>query len=204
MAERRGRDGSDRNGSRATQAGGQMALQLGSRRPAVAELDYHLARVLLLICTFAGPRGRLDGLTKLAKLDFLLRYPTFLERLLPHGADDWTATTKPSNSERIAVESRMVRYKYGPWDDRYYPIIGALVGRGLVTSHRRQRGQLALRPTAVGRSLAARLTADPAWGRIAARCALLREHFDIPGSRLKDLIYRQLPEVVERPYLTEI
>lgn len=44
----------------------------------------HLGRLLVLIDAFAGKAGdqKLEGLTKLAKLDFLLRYPAFLERAI--------------------------------------------------------------------------------------------------------------------------
>ena len=44
----------------------------------------HHARILVLLLAFRHPDGASDieGLTKLAKLDFLLRYPTFLERAI--------------------------------------------------------------------------------------------------------------------------
>ena len=42
--------------------------------------DLHTARLLILLDVFAGQDGTqtVDGLTKLAKLDFLLRYPANL------------------------------------------------------------------------------------------------------------------------------
>lgn len=164
------------------------------------DLEYHQARVLLLLAAFSGTRGKLDGLTKLVKLDFLLRYPAFLERVLPGGAGDWTDETRPTTVEREAVESRMVRYKYGPWDDRYYPIVGALVGRGLAEYAESSRDNLALRPTAAGRALARTLAVDPQWVVISARCALLRQHLNLSGNRLKNLIYERLPDAMDRPH----
>ena len=53
---------------------------------AVAALDaapgLHLARILLLLNAFSkeDDEGSIEGLTKLAKLDFLLRYPVMLDR----------------------------------------------------------------------------------------------------------------------------
>ena len=45
--------------------------------------DYHIGRLLVLLRHFAPPDKRpMQGLTKLAKLDFLLRYPSFTDRLL--------------------------------------------------------------------------------------------------------------------------
>lgn len=44
----------------------------------------HEARLLLLLLAFAGDdnSGSIDGIAKLAKLDFLLRYPTLLKKAL--------------------------------------------------------------------------------------------------------------------------
>jgi hypothetical protein len=157
---------------------------------------YHEARVLILICQFTEPGHPLRGLTKLAKLDFLLRYPVMAERLLPEGAQ-WPETA-PSADEREAVESRMVRYKYGPWDDRYYPILGALVGKRLATF---VRVDLAMEVTATdtGRTVAAQLADRPPWTIVSQRARFLRQFFDLPGSQLKELIYTKLPDVVRLP-----
>ncbi|GAA5184360.1 hypothetical protein GCM10023322_25680 [Rugosimonospora acidiphila] len=171
------------------------------------EAEYHQARVLLLIDALAGKSSALDGLTKLAKLDFLLRYPVFLEELANSGVDalQLSDDTKPTPEERSTVESRMMRYKYGPWDDRYYGIIGALVGRGLVEYVSGKRGNIALRPTDGGRALARLLATDPAWRLTAARCAVLHRAFARKsGNAIKSLIYDRLPDVVDRPHRTEI
>ena len=102
-------------------------------QPIVADdvLELHAARLLLLIqnCgtkTRATGLHRVDGLTKLAKLDFLVRYPEFFEKLSKHLGQPATA---PSHD----VESSMVRFHYGPWDERYYHILGFLESRNLLT-----------------------------------------------------------------------
>ena len=49
------------------------------------DFAYHEARVLLLVTAVAAEHGhasKLDGLTKLAKLDFLLRYPALASTVL--------------------------------------------------------------------------------------------------------------------------
>lgn len=173
-----------------------------TRRPAF-EPDYHAARILLLLNAMTRPGGRLDGLTKLAKLDFLLRYPAMLDRLLKRDGVTWPADTGPTDLERRAVESRMIRYKYGPWDDAYYPIIGSLVARDLVRIAK-GRGRVALVLTPTGRTVAEQIGRDPGWRRVADRCRLLREHFNVSGNQLKTRIYRELPEVVDLPLRSEI
>ncbi len=165
--------------------------------------DYHVARLLLLIDAFTAAGGSLDGLTKVAKLDFLLRYPVFLERLLDRRRKAWPEGAGPTSAERLAVESRMMRYKYGPWDNRYYALLSALVGRGLVEATRRD-GHVAFTVTDSGRGAARDLATSDAWRAVHLRCGLLKEWFDLSGNQLKQLIYRELPDVVDRPHWTPI
>lgn len=166
--------------------------------------EYHTARLLLLVDSVTAVAGLLDGLTKLAKLDFLVRYPSMLRRLL----DEDDATFAGSPDARLVpvdapVESRMMRYKYGPWDDSYYVLIGAMISRGLV-EETDGRGKIALRPTPLGRQVAADLREHEDWRDLADRCALVARRFDVAGSVLKARIYNELPDVVDRPQRSEI
>ena len=82
-------------------------------------LDYHVARVLLLVAAFSGGASdSLDGLTKLAKLDFLLRYPVYLEKTFDERGKPLAPSLRPTREERQALESAMIRYKYGPCGGR--------------------------------------------------------------------------------------
>ncbi|PKH40718.1 hypothetical protein CXG46_12075 [Nocardioides alpinus] len=168
------------------------------------QLDGHLGRVLILLRHF-GSTGEtpLEGLTKLAKLDFLMRYPAFTDRLLAELGADWELGTEPTESEQLAVESRMVRYKYGPWDDRYYPVLGSLAGLGLITVTKKGRA-LVMNLTVSGAAVAADLANHEDWSQVDLRASFLHRHFDVTGSRLKKLIYTKLPEVVDRPIRTTI
>jgi hypothetical protein len=101
--------------------------------------DFHLGRLLVLLGSADARRSTaitkakaVEGITKLAKLDFLLRYPTCLERALGElGKDPTEAAVHPR--ERTSIEAKMVRFRYGPWDARYRRWLGLLVARGLVT-----------------------------------------------------------------------
>lgn len=160
-------------------------------------LDAHVARILLLVDTFSTTSEGLDGLTKLAKLDFLVRYPVFLEALdLKQGIQD-ADLRPPRDIDRAAVESPMMRYKYGPWDERYYSIVGALIGRGLA-EYVPGRGRVALRITDEGQGIAETLRRLPNWIEIDSRLRHLRRHYDVPGSRLKSMIYETFPQLVEQ------
>lgn len=168
------------------------------------DVSYHSARLLVLIDSLTRPRKKLVGLTKLAKLDFLLRYPVMLERLLSADGIDWPSGAEPSPVERGAVESRMIRYKYGPWDDAYYPMIRSLAARGLLDVDRDSRGAMRFTLTKLGRDAAKELRDRPEWSAVALRSDLLRNSFDSTGNQLKERIYRELPDVVDRPHRTEI
>jgi len=163
----------------------------------LGSIAYHEARVLLLIDAMTGAGGKVDGLTKLAKLDFLLRYPTFLEQLESARGLKVPVDIAPGISEQRAVESRMVRYKYGPWDDSYYPVLGRLIGVGLIDALPGQ-GRLAVRITDTGRVAATELR-TLGWEQTWQRARFLKRNFDRSGSALKSMIYEELPEVVDRP-----
>lgn len=165
------------------------------------ELDYHQARLLLLLDGFTDVDEEFVGLTRLVKLDFLLRYPAMTGRLLPDPTL-WPDGTEPTRDELLAVESRMIRYRYGPWDDRYYPMLGALVGRGFLAFTGGSRFAVRISPS--GRRLAAQLAETAEWSRTSARVRLLREHFDFSGEHLKSLIYTHLDDVVALPQGAEI
>ncbi|MDE0036446.1 MAG: hypothetical protein OXU77_02670 [Gammaproteobacteria bacterium] len=151
------------------------------------------ARLLLLIEAFSRRRRVMEGRTKLAKLDFFLRYPTYCERALRIRRPDLEL---PRGTAEPDVESRMVRYRFGPWDPAYFALLGRLVGKGLVRPVPYARG-IGYRATESGRSMAARLKGEPAWVDMSGRIELLRRHFDLSGTTLKRFIYDNLPEVTQ-------
>ncbi len=151
------------------------------------------ARLLLLIEAFSRGKKVLEGRTKLVKLDFFLRYPAYYERAclircpdaLPTGID-----TSPD------IESRMVRYRYGPWDPAYFALLGRLIGKGLVKPVPFSRG-IGYRVSEEGRLKAEALRDEPAWADTSSRVELLRRHFDLTGTFLKNFIYEHFPEVTQ-------
>lgn len=176
----------------------------------IDDLAYHQTRVLLLVDAVAGAVGnakKLDGLTKLAKLDFLLRYPALANLVLDNlNIDDARMHLSPKQvSAPTDVDDPMVRYKYGPWDDRYYPVVGALVSRGLLKYAKGRRGSVALSMTPAGKNLAKSLRGDPLWSEVADRCdAVAEASSGMSGNAIKELIYRRLPALMNRPHRQEI
>jgi hypothetical protein len=119
-------------------------------------LELHAARLLLLFRICGTHKRRLDGLTKMAKLDFFVRYPLFFSEVCK--ALDISTPTKLRS-----VESSMVRFHYGPWDPRYYHLLAYLEGKQLVSVSKAGNGfQFDL--TDLGQKAADRLTEKPAFG----------------------------------------
>jgi hypothetical protein len=167
---------------------------------AVANLDgapeLHLARLLVLLNAFAGQDGSdaVEGLTKLAKLDFLLRYPVMLDRALK-AKGSAARDVLLEDHERQSVESEMVRYRFGPWDHRYREFLNILIAKGLATiAVEGRKTIIALTPA--GRELASQFANDPLFEPYVRRSALLKRNFDLTATNLMRFIYETFPEVV--------
>ena len=159
-------------------------------------VDLHAARLLLLLSAFSGAdgTGRVQGLTKLAKLDFLLRYPVMLERALK-AKRRTTRDVQLEDHERTSVESEMVRYRFGPWDHRYREFINVLVAKDLATVSIEGR-TVVIGLTSTGRDTAGNLAADPLFEAYSRRSMVLKRHFDLTSTTLMRFIYDTFPEIV--------
>lgn len=162
-------------------------------RPLVAEevLELHLARLLLLF-KHCGVSGRIDSLVKMAKLDFFVRYPEFFQV----AADAEGAAVASSASG----DSRMVRYRYGPWDERYYRLLGDLESLGLL-SVEESGNSYRLSLTDKGKEAAARLEQDPSFADLVSHMKIVKKVLGAKsGTRLKAMVYELFEkEVAERP-----
>jgi hypothetical protein len=188
-----------------------MSLRLVA---AVAETenldDFHLARLLILLGSADARKSNsvtkakaVEGITKLAKLDFLLRYPTCLERaLIKLGRDPVVANVLPR--ERTSIEAKMVRFRYGPWDARYRRWLGLLSARGLVTlGVEGNTVQMGL--TDSGRALADAFRNDQAFSEIATRAdTVVKAVGTMSATKLKDFVYEAVPEIVTMKWGKEI
>jgi len=156
--------------------------------------DVHLARILVLLKAFSQPDvPALEGITKLAKLDFLLRYPSCLERaLIARGVP---AKNVPIDDfERLTIEARMIRYRYGPWDHRYRRFLNILVARRL-TIVRTDGRTIQIDLTPQGQNLATSLIESSAFARVYERAVLLKKHLNLKARALMEFIYEQFPEL---------
>ena len=156
--------------------------------------DFHLARILLLL-RHCGRKNRIAGLTKFAKLDFFVRYPTFFDRANTSNLE----TTKEYTNES-PVESSMVRHHYGPWDKRYYHLLARLASTGLITVLK-SKNTYNISLTENGVKYANELTKDASFTDLKNHMINVSKTFGgFNGTKLKNLIYETFEkEVAERP-----
>jgi hypothetical protein len=170
-----------------------------SAAPLVADdvLEFHAGRLVLLLATCGGTAGAINGLTKMAKLDFFVRYPDFFEAV--RHKDD-----QPSRRRSEVVESAMVRHHYGPWDKRYYHVLAFLEARDLIAVKKSAKSyRIGL--TRLGKAAARQLAAAPAFTALHHTMQEVAESFgDKNGNQLKNMIYETFREEVGRRPLGSI
>lgn len=164
--------------------------------PLVADdiIELHAGRLVLLIQACGGSAGAITGLTKMAKLDFFVRYPDFFFSLVGNTVQ----RTGPST-----IEAAMVRHHYGPWDKRYYHVLGFLEARGLITISKSGKGRGAFRIalTKDGKAKAKELSASAAFVALFQFMQVVAEQLGSrTGNELKNLVYSKFrDEVANRP-----
>ncbi|QJD81620.1 hypothetical protein HH216_25060 (plasmid) [Spirosoma rhododendri] len=167
--------------------------------------DFHLSRLLLLLGAFQGRKKRhsVQGITKLAKLDFLLRYPNCLTRALQAiGKSDDLAQV--GEVEASSIEAKMIRFRYGPWDARYRRWIGLLSAKGLVNTYV-EGNTVHVVITDKGKEVAGLFAEEDEFKLIAQRSLLIYKNFgDFSATKIKDFIYEVFPEIVTIKWGQEI
>jgi hypothetical protein len=158
--------------------------------------DLHLARLLFLLSQADKRSSKsIEGIMKLAKLDFLLRYPNCLEKvLLAKNKKVEKANIKAH--ERTSIESKMIRFRYGPWDERYRRWIGLLISKGLAISYHRGR-TVYIELTEKGRDIVSVLNGVEDFTDLKVRSELIYKAVGSESAtNLKKLIYKTFPEII--------
>jgi hypothetical protein len=162
--------------------------------------NIHAARLLILLKEFCGEKNdkKIEGITKLVKLDFLLRYPIYLSKALATQKVD-EKEVRIQEYEEHSVESKMIRFKYGPWDPRYRKFINILVGKGLCMVETKA-DTIIIGLTTEGVVLANQLSNLEEFKDVANRAILLRRHLNMRAMKLKEFIYETFPQITSYQY----
>jgi hypothetical protein len=152
------------------------------------------ARLLLLIEAFSTGNNVMEGRTKIAKLDFFLRYPNYFNRAMRlRGVSDEQQSYDEHSGN---IETKMIRYRYGPWDPSYYAILGRLIGKGLIAIVPLDKG-IGYKATDKGRDIVSLINKEPVWQEIIQKLKLLKNHLNLTGTTLKKFIYDNFPEITK-------
>lgn len=168
-------------------------------RPLVSDdiTEFHAARLLLLLA-FCGANGHIDGLTKLAKLDFFVRYPQFFNRVC-------SFLGQPARSFTEIIESRMIRYRYGPWDKRYYDLLSYLRSKDLILVVKDKKGAFRFQLTESGKETATKIAEKSDFTSMIEQMKKVKKTLGAKsGSALKKLIYEVFEEEVAQKPLDEV
>lgn len=166
--------------------------------------DFHLARLLILLAASSGRTNKpIQGIMKLAKMDFLLRYPNCLARVLEEQGKVKEAATIPVE-QRNTIEAHMVRFRYGPWDARYRRWIALLVSKSLAEAYLEGR-TVNVRLTERGVAIAASLREMVEFEELSRRGKMVNTAVGgMTASALKEYIYKVIPEIVDMKWGKDI
>jgi hypothetical protein len=172
--------------------------------PSNENLAYHVARLLILIGNSGKPQKSIkqfpaiEGRTLLAKLDFFMRYPKYLRMAASILGKNIVEEDLGLNSldEINSVETRMIRYLYGPWDSTYYLIISYMVGKGLIDPVKPGKKDV-FRLTKRGYELLQKLEKDVGFSDLTHRAKTIYKLFyNYSGTGVKSFIYANFQDVV--------
>ena len=164
-------------------------------------IEFHASRLLLLL-KFCGSEleegPAIKGRTKLAKLDFFLRYPIYLNKALQKLRRE-DLTLHLEERETQSIEATMIRYKYGPWDKKYYDVFAYLVAKGLMAIVSKGGvDHFVLTPE--GEAVIEMLLQQDAYNELVNRCQVIKKALGRrSGKSLREFIYRNFPEIVRQP-----
>ncbi len=167
-------------------------------------IEYHAARLLILIglCGIPVDEPQIKGRTLLAKLDFFLRYPLYLDKALR--IETGITLDDLMSYELDNVETRMIRYKYGPWDNTYYSVLAYLISKDLI-SVKLIKNVEHFGLTDSGKAVLQNLLDKESYNVITARARILKKVFGRwSGTKIKAFIYKWFPEIISLPTGHEI
>jgi hypothetical protein len=161
-------------------------------------LEFHAARILLLL-KICGEKGTLKGLTKMAKLDFFVRYPSFFIKVSKALGDSINQVNNYTDAE-----STMVRYHYGPWDQRYYHVLAYLEAKGLIKITK-EGSTINLSLTDIGNVSAEQLEETTSFAPVINQMYQVKTVLgNKKGSELKNLVYKVFDEEVAKLSMGEV
>jgi hypothetical protein len=106
--------------------------------------------------------------------------------------------------ERTCIETKMIRFRYGPWDARYRRWLGLLSSRGLVRLAV-EGNTVVIGLTDAGRTVATSMKDNPLFVELARRSDItVKAVGAMSATRLKNFVYEAVPEITDMKWGDEI
>lgn len=158
-------------------------------------IEFHAARILLLLFRCGG---EIEGRTKLAKLDFFLRYPAALKKAIESGLLGHVELDESLPVDSNSIESKMIRYRYGPWDPKYPLVIAFLQSLNLIQIQSKETEAYKL--TQRGEQAVHELLAEKSFHSLDTRCQVINKTLGLwKGTQLKNFIYQHFDVIAQMP-----
>lgn len=163
----------------------------------------NIIRMLILIYTFAGKNGtgKIEGISKLAILDFLLRYPVALDKVLENQE---LKGNKTINHKRFqlqsyevnSIDAKMMKFNFAPWDFKYRRIVSILKAKDLIQVNLDGK-KTVLRIKSNGIDTAKKIQDLKDYEYLVVRCKIIKSVFGSwSQKKLIDMIYIVFPEIL--------
>lgn len=163
----------------------------------------NIVRMLILLDTFAGKNkiGKIQGITKLAILDFLLRYPAALDKVLEKQECEGN---KVINKKRVilqsyevnSIDARMMKFNFAPWDFKYRRIVSILKAKDLIQIDTEGK-KIVLGISTKGIDVSRKFNDLKNYEYMFVRCRIIKTVFgNWSQKRLIDMIYLTFPEIL--------
>lgn len=162
-----------------------------------SDINLDLARILLLLKMYSGRNnnGKIEGISMLGYLDFLLRYPIALSKTLEYiHLDDITIPVY--SSENMTIESQMLRYKFSPWNSKYRKLISILQAKKLIKLNTDGK-KVYIKLTEKGDKMVVDFMSDEKFNVLVKRGKIIKTKFgSMSAKKLIDIIYNAIPELL--------
>lgn len=154
--------------------------------------DFHIIRLLILLSALK-PDQTVAGITKLAKLDFLLRYPSCLEKALRKLG--YKKNFYIAEFEKNTIESAMIKFHYGPWDKRYREWISIMQAKDLISVFSKGK-TVYIGINENGRTLINQISGNEHYIEYISRSKIIVQKFNSYSSKkLLEFMYATFPEL---------
>lgn len=159
--------------------------------------NLNTSRILILVSTFSAKKSsssEIINFSHLAKIDFLLRYPTVLRKALLIKGKSLRGLVIEKYEEKN-IESEMIRFAFGPWDNGYREFIRMLSSKGLVEFGYDRSGS-GISCTDLGQEVCERFIKQELFTPFFDRCKIIKSRLSYSERNLNELIYQSHPQII--------